>query len=386
MSDTYCNEPWRTVHYDEQGRLGPCCTFRGERSPDVNVASYWSGTWLRDFRISLLNGEKPKGCRNCWIKESRGETSQRLEKNARHGYVSETKINELFLSFGNICNKTCNICRPQRSSLIAKEYRQIPENNEWLQEKIRRQPKVMGSVVKDFSGRYLDKISDYYTALESADTIHLDGGEPFIVSQCDKILDYMIDKGMTNKHIKATTNGSVTRSQLDKLAQFDKVSFHLSIDGVDDLYELVRPPHTWDWWCKQHNQIREYDFNITYACVAHAFNVHQLAEILEYMIANSRTYGNTDSYLSQLNNQEYLGCDVVPQSVVYKTVWKLERMDIPSHMQNNVQNMIDHLNRAASTTNESNQKYFKLYMDTFAPIKQIKYSNYIPWIKNEQMQ
>ena len=383
MSSTYCNEPWRTVHYDEQGRLGPCCTFRGQRSLDTTVEEYWNGTWLRDFRTSLLNGERPRGCRNCWAKEDRGESSQRTEKNKKHGYVSEANIHELFLSFGNICNKTCNICRPQRSHLIAKEYRQIPQDNEWLQEKIKQQPKVMGSLDKDFSGRYLSRIEDYFTALQSADVIHLDGGEPFIVSQCDEILDYMISNNMTDKHIKATTNGSVNRSQLDKLAQFRQVSFHLSIDGVDGLYELVRPPHDWQWWCKQHNQIREYDFHITYATVAHAFNVHQLPEILEYMIANSRTHGNTNAYISQLNNQEYLGCDVVPESVVYKTVWKLERMDIPAHMQNNVKNIINHLNKAASINNDSNKKYFDLYMETFGPIKKILYSNYIPWITND---
>ena len=31
MSSTYCNEPWKTIHYDNRGVMGPCCTYRGDR-------------------------------------------------------------------------------------------------------------------------------------------------------------------------------------------------------------------------------------------------------------------------------------------------------------------------------------------------------------------
>lgn len=374
MSDTYCNEPWRTVHYDEVGRLGPCCTYRGQRSTAISVDEYLNSTWLHNFRKDLLNGKRPPGCRNCWIKEDRGESSQRTEKNARYGYTTETDIKELFLSFGNICNKTCNICRPQRSSLLAKEYRQIDPNNEWLQQKLLDQPRLKNSLEKDYSGQYLDRLEDYHTALDHADIIHLDGGEPFIVAQCDKILDYMIDNGMTNKHIKATTNGSLSVEQLDKLVQFDRVSLTLSIDGIEELYPIVRPPHSWAWWQNQHARIKQYTkIHISYACVAHAFNVHQLPRIYEYFTSDPR-----DSfYFSQLNNQEYLGCNVVPDDVIDASIEQLKHIE-----HSNVKNIVLHLQKSKQINIEKNKYFFKKYIETFSPIKNLDYT-IIPWISNE---
>lgn len=368
--NTYCNEPWRTVHYDEIGRLGPCCTYRGQRSTATSVDEYLKSSWLHNFRKDLLNGERPSGCRNCWVKEDRGESSQRTDKNTKHGYITKTNIKELFLSFGNICNKSCNICRPKRSSIIAKEYRQIDPNNEWLKQKLLDQPKLKNSLKKDYSGQYLDRLEDYHIALDYADTIHLDGGEPFIVAQCNKILDYMIDNGMTNKYIRATTNGSVTKEQLDKLAKFDKVKFDLSIDGIEELYSVVRPPHTWDWWQKQHTLIRQYPFHITYACVAHVFNVHQLPRIYEYFMQSPEQ----DFWFSQLNNQEYLGCDIVPDDIIDNTIEQMKHID-----NNNVKNIVLHLQGSKQINIEKNKYFFEKYIETFGPLKKVDYS-IIPWI------
>ena len=46
-------------------------------------------------------------------------------KTRKHENLTETNIQRVWLSFGNICNKNCNICRPARSSIIAKEYKKL---------------------------------------------------------------------------------------------------------------------------------------------------------------------------------------------------------------------------------------------------------------------
>ena len=61
MSNTYCNEPWRTAHYDEVGKLGPCCTYRGKRPDFTKIDDYWNSDWLRDFRKQLGSGVKADG-------------------------------------------------------------------------------------------------------------------------------------------------------------------------------------------------------------------------------------------------------------------------------------------------------------------------------------
>lgn len=374
MFGTYCNEPWRTVHYDGIGKLGPCCTFRGERPDSNTVDEYLNSEWLKNLKRDLLGGIQHPGCFNCWRKEDRGEQSQRTEKLLKHGFVTEGPIRELFLSFGNICNKACNICRPQRSSLIAKEHKQVERDSVYWRYRYSDNPKWLS---KDFSGMYLDKIEDYYTALSSADVIIFDGGEPFITRQCDLILDYMLDNDMTDKHVKAVTNGSVRQDQLDKLSQFNKCSFHLSIDGVDDLYEFVRPPHSWEWWCEQHDRIKSYSVNLTYACVVHAFNIHQLGSILDYFLDQNAEH----FYFSAINDQDHLLPIVVPDTVLNTAIDELEsRLSrLNSQQRTNIENTVNYLKNGLGE-DTGKHDVFKDYCRQFSRIKNINHGDYIPWI------
>jgi len=373
LSNTYCNEPYRTIHYDHEGLPGPCCTYRGERYTGTDAAEYWNSSWLRDFREQLNSGVKPPGCSNCWRKEEQGVRSQRQEKFAQHGYTRTPQIKELFLSFGNICNKTCNICRPQRSSLIAKEYKQIDRDDPWLQWSLQHKPRLLRSLDKSFSGYYLNSIDDYYSAAASADVIVLDGGEAFITRQCDELLDWMLAQGMTNKTINAVTNGSVRRDQLDKLAQFKQCNFHISIDGIEELYEFVRPPHPWSWWCEQLNTIKQYPIELRYACVVHAFNVHQLPRILDYFIEQGSNF-----YFSAVNTQPHLEPSVVPDVVLMDTIEQLQRYNLQGKSAENLHNAIQYLQKGVGTDRWSEQ--FKMYMNTWSKIKGIQYEDYIPWI------
>ena len=375
-SKTYCNEAWRTVHFDEAGMIAPCCTFRGDRHTAFNsFQQYWNSEWLADVRNKMIVGETVPGCKNCYRKEDRGEQSQRIEKNQKHGIIFEPELDEIHMSFGNTCNKSCNICRPQRSQLIAKEYKQFDPDNAFIQEKMSQ--RLTYQAVQGITGKmYYDKIDNYVEALSSARKIVFDGGEPTIVKQFDMCLDYMIDNGLTDKVISVSTNGSVTREQLEKLSKFKFVAFHLSIDGVDELYELVRTPHTWEWFCKQNNMIREYDIAITYACVAHVFNVHNLRDCLDYFMSE-----DGDFYFSTLNGHNHIGVDLVPQDVIDDAVSDLRRADYDySQTQaTNMMNIIQHLINMRDKNNENNRKMFRAYRPEQERIKQMNFQEYIPW-------
>lgn len=382
MSDTYCNEPWRTAHYDEVGKLGPCCTYRGKRPDFTKIDDYWNSEWLQDFRKQLGDGVKVDGCFNCWRKEDRGEHSQRTDKNQLHGYIDKPKLEELFLSFGNICNKSCGICRPSRSHLIAKEYRSIPKDNAWLLNlPSNRTWKVVSD--KRYSAHYLEHFDDYKAALDSADTIYLDGGEPFIVNQCTEILEYLIEEGQTHKRIKAGTNGSVTDYQLDLLSKFKGVSFHLSIDGIEELYSVVRPPHDWQWFLDNQSRMQNYPgMNITYACVIHAFNVHQLPRMVRYFTGQRRNHAKTHIFFSQINANKHLEPSVVPTEVMNTTIKELKQIvkTATNDDARQVKQMIKHLETQLQKDDPAVKQSFDLYCDTFSKIKNINYGEHIPWM------
>ena len=378
-SKTYCNEAWRTVHFDEAGMLAPCCTFRGDRNTAFNnFTHYWNSEWLADVRNKMILGENIPGCKQCYIKEARGERSQRIEKNELHGVIFEPEIQEIHMSFGNTCNKSCNICRPQRSQLIAKEYKQFDPNNDFMQDKMQNRG-VQLAVDGKIGKLYWEKIDNYVEALSSAEKIVFDGGEPTITKQFDMCLDYMIDNGLTNKKLSVSTNGSVTREQLEKLSKFKFVAFHLSIDGVDDLYELVRSPHDWDWWCKQHALIREYDIEVTFACVAHVFNVHNLRDCLDYFMSE---HGNF--YFSTLNGHKHLGVDLVPDGIIDCAISDLRRADYhyTERQASNLMNLIEHLHYMKKVNNPENRHLFRTFLPEQQRIKGLDFQKYIPWDLN----
>jgi len=376
MSKTYCNEPWKTVHYDHEGKMGPCCTYRGDRPANIqNVNDYINSDWLKELQRKMLNSEKDSGCHNCWIKEDAGEDSLRLARNRIHGHVTTVDIERVYLSFGNICNKNCNICRPARSSIIAKEYKKLGSNHEIYDIDPNREIKQ-----KDFSGMYLDNWENYIDALDRANTICLDGGEPFYTKQCTTILETLIKRGMTDKDIQATTNGSVTPYQYNLLSKFKRVDFDVSIDGINELYSLVRSPHDWAWWNDHHSIMVKNNVNRVYQSVIHCLNVHQLPEMLKYFISVNdnpeRRFG-----LTTIITRPYLGTHIVPNAILEVVKNNLTDM-MPlfrGEEVDNIANAIKHIEYSMNNKSELDEVNFRKFVDIFGPIKKLDYQSYLPW-------
>ena len=78
--------------------------------------------------------------------------------------------------------------------------------------------------------------------------LRFSGGEPFFDSQIIKLLDRYIDKGWAKNTILAYhTNGTMFSPLLiNKLNKFKKQHPKLSIDSVEDSYEYIRYPQSFD--------------------------------------------------------------------------------------------------------------------------------------------
>lgn len=383
QSNTYCNEAWTTVHYDHEGHLGPCCTFRGGRDPNLkSVNEYLESDWLREVQRKMLNGEQVGGCHHCYTKEAKGESSQRTDRNAQYGFIDNLDIKTVYLSFGNICNKNCNICRPARSSQVAKEYNSLGKDHYWWNIDTWSVP-----TPKDYSATYLDVLDNYIEAVDHADILYLDGGEPFYTAQCNKILKHLIDTNRTDKFIKATTNASISVEQVEMLSKFRKVELGLSIDGIEDLYSCVRSPHDWNWWNEHHSRIVDANFNRIYLTVAHVFNIHQLPKMVKYFKDNNKQDSQKAFHFSTIVTRPYLGAHVVPRDVLKSVAQELTELldyNMTEREITNLKNLIKHLTVASKMRNEKDSKNFKKFVELFGPIKGIDYQSHLPWsIYNE---
>jgi sulfatase maturation enzyme AslB (radical SAM superfamily) len=238
---------------------------------------------------------------------------------------------------------------------------------------------------KQFSGIYLDKWENYIDALDSAHEINLDGGEPFFTKQCTTILETLIKKGSTDKTLSFSTNGSATEQQYELLKHFKKVEFGISIDGVEDLYSLVRSPHNWDWWEKQH-KLMEQQTNLSwiYLAVLHSLNVHQLPKMIKYFCENNPNTAIRFNFTT-ITTRPYLGTHVAPNDVIENSIVELKHMLISNDYKftnreiKNVNNIIDHLVYSMNNKSKTDEENFRKFVDIFGPIKKLDYQSYLPW-------
>ncbi len=66
------------------------------------------------------------------------------------------------------------------------------------------------------------------------------GGEPFLQPQLYSVLNYLIQKGITDVRIKLTSNTTLYNEKILALKKFREVLYTLSIEAVGPLYSYIR--------------------------------------------------------------------------------------------------------------------------------------------------
>ena len=211
---TACSEPYKQIHFDSRGNLGPCCQYVGER-PDVNsFEEYLDSDWLADLKQKLDNGERVSGCDFCWRQEDSGAQSMRQKRNAYYENKPDRGLEHIMITFGNQCNTACRICNASRSSLIEKQYKESVDTVD--------DPDLLQLITRKHNW---DKTKTWYrnindSIVERADQIRkleISGGEPFINVHFDRLIDSLLASGKQLPQLNITTNGSFTQQQIEKL-------------------------------------------------------------------------------------------------------------------------------------------------------------------------
>ena len=157
----------------------------------------------------------------------------------------------------------------------------------------------------------------------------------------------------------------------------------MSIDGIEELYPVVRPPHDWQWFLDSQSRMQNYPgMNITYACVIHAFNVHQLPRMVRYFTGQRLNHAKTHIFFSQINSNKHLEPSVVPTEVMNTTIKELKLIvkTATNDDKRQVKQMIKHLETQLAKDDPVVKDSFDRYCDTFSKIKNISYGEHIPWI------
>lgn len=286
-----CILPWiaidrnRTVTNDApEVSLTPCCLYE-PKGIHTDIGEYWNSDEIIDLRQQMLDGGKPTGCRLCWENEDRGVQSLRQSVNTERleeykQRLTSTKLDhkpsQVKYTAGIACNLACRMCLPNFSSKVQKVWEILNKENKMQLDN-------------------LLNTSDYiWTNRKHVDFIDITGGEPFFNKNVKKLLQDLIES-KDSQHITIHLVTNATRIDLDTIALLKKykdVVLSISMDGIEDVHEYIRPGCDWDKVTHSIRLLQKHDISLQVVSTISVLNIIHLVKLEEWCAKNNITFAN----------------------------------------------------------------------------------------------
>jgi MoaA/NifB/PqqE/SkfB family radical SAM enzyme len=314
MNNTYCILPFIHLATERNGNYMPCCASKettGHNLENDRIETVWSSDYYKKLRSDLLSGIQHPNCEVCWDYENLGIVSKRQISNANKDILT-TALSvpiELDIKTGNLCNLKCITCNQLASSQHENEVENWKKDNiklpMWLKNIDESTPILDLQKIDNVAGN-LD------ASLKIAESMILQGGEPFVTPMTSKIIDYCIEKNYTQIAISIITNlSTVTPRVLDKIKKFPKAGVAISYDHVDpDKFKFIRYPAEFRHFEQNLKTItnnKSFKFGISFTISI--FNALDLDQIFEKFIE-----------LSTFDNFRFINVQPVVEPIYFSVV------------------------------------------------------------------
>jgi len=292
----FCVMPWVHFHVAQNGNVTPCCQAPwGDeaRLGNINEGSIneiWKGSSFESFRKQMLKGKPHSACSRCHEKEAMGWISLREITNDKY----EKEINELIqnkfhfsnysqpvyfdIRFSNVCNLKCRICNFSSSSSWY--------NDDLALGNIQKETPALTTSMLD-EQKFYTEFQDQIGAIQE---MYFAGGEPLMMEQHYKILDFLIASGNTQCRLFYNTNLSrltfKDQDVLDYWKQFDYVNLAVSLDDIGPRLEYQRKNANWVQMQSNFERIRSEapNVDIMISPTVNLFNILTISEMHQYLV------------------------------------------------------------------------------------------------------
>ena len=237
----------------------------------------------------MLDGKYNKSCKTCYAHEAQGLESDRQKYIKRYKDVPLNVDNgndtgkplDLELRFSNLCNLKCRMCHPRQSSQFEKELVKHPQVAEkyfpnWIESghELTNNKAVDPANVVNFDWLFSENLVK----------IKLLGGEPTIMPEVQKSLEYLIKVGNTDTKIHITSNGTNANPKFNNLIKnFSNVVFNFSVDGCYETNDYIRFPSNFDSIVKNITDVTEKVNFFTMTMCIQALNIHNLYDYAKFV-------------------------------------------------------------------------------------------------------
>jgi len=253
-SKVFCILPWIHLSAWPNGDVYPCCaTWKapplGNLKKDV-LPELWNSADEKRLRLNMLSDEKSAACSRCYEAEAHGSPSQRqrmnqnfphhygiVERTKPDGSLEEFKLLYLDFRFSNACNFRCRTCGPTFSSSWHGDYAALTG----------KKGEEMALLRPGESDSLWGQIEMLLPNLEE---IYFAGGEPLLMEEHYRILDFLVQRKLFHVRLLYSTNFSLTHFQEHDIYalwdKFETVHVGASIDAMGRRGEYIRKGQKWD--------------------------------------------------------------------------------------------------------------------------------------------
>jgi organic radical activating enzyme len=279
-SKTFCILPWIHFATRPNGDMRLCCSanasgagtdhtvglVKNEKGVPANFGNSkpleaWNNEYMRNVRLTMLEGNIPSSCSKCIQEEDQGVISKRLwetytwmhdgidleqlvKETTEEGVVPE-KLTYLDLRLGHTCNLKCVMCSPHDSSRWVQDHKKLLKRTTFPI--ILEQMSWDGAEFNNTWYENPDFWEQMYAQIPNLKQVYFAGGEPLMIKEHKKFLQEIIRQGYADKIlIRYNSNALLLDDEtIDMWKAFAKVKFAVSLDATDQRNYYIRYPSEW---------------------------------------------------------------------------------------------------------------------------------------------
>lgn len=369
VSASFCLAKWFQVTLHLQNGQNHSCHHPNTHQTTLeelenNPSALHNTAFKKKIRQLMLEGVRPKECEYCWkIEDTAGShfSDRHIKSNDEWAkpYFNEAlaagsdkDINPKYLevSFSNSCNFKCAYCLPQISSSWMKELKQHGEYQTYSKHHAYDYLEKSGKMpIADTSlNPYVKAFWQWWPSLyKDLKTFRITGGEPFMVPDTYKVLDYVAENPNPELSLAINSNLGVEQRLIDKAVvsikkildskNVKEITIYTSLDTWGDQAAYIRFGLNMDLFLRNLHYILETlpEIKLTFMCTYNLLSIGSFREFLEFILELKNKYnvaGNEyDSRIvldiSYLKDPHFMCANLADETLVKQMHADLEYMN-----------------------------------------------------------
>ena len=320
-TNTFCILPWIHFATRPNGDMRLCCSsnasgaggdhevglVKNEKGQPANFGretpmSAWNNEYMKDVRLTMLEGNIPSSCTKCFEEESKNVVSKRMwetgtwindgidveeliKQTADDGTVPE-KLVYLDLRLGHTCNLKCVMCSPHDSSRWVPEHKKIFPLFQHTE--LKRQMDWDSTQFNNYWHENPTFWEEMYAQIPNLKQVYFAGGEPLMIKEHKSFIEEIIRQGYQDQILlRYNSNGILVNDEIIELwKKFKKVKFAVSLDATDQRNYYIRYPTEWDTVVKNLHKLDATPDNIqvSIATAIQILNIKHLPDFAKWKI------------------------------------------------------------------------------------------------------